>query len=174
MFIPAHKVHGFLNAGIDAMGTSLLLDVTAYNAVASAIAPSNHTYLMLDGGPGNVEVIKVLSAANGIIVVERAKDGTDAKAFAFGTTVKYVLAADAVRDMITEAPSLNVTLTGANAVTVTEVGPNNYTIDAPIVELTSVNGSVGITGNAANGFDLSMNMLQLGCCDTGSGDGPLL
>jgi hypothetical protein len=162
MFKPVHGIDGNLVAAITAIATIMYVDDETFCLLQRRLVDGDYTYLLLRASY-DYEIVKVTAlTANGISIA-RAQDGTLALPFPIGTEVEFVLTESAIAEIIEQKGLSEINLEGAGIVTVVKNAPNNYTISAPPISITSESPNVLVGGSFPN-FVLSAPLL-IDCCD---------
>lgn len=162
MFKPVHGVRGSLTAPINTMATSLLLDDATVCLLKNMLSGSDYTYLMIQTGY-NYEIVKTVSFTGNALNVVRAQDATIAQSFPSGASVVFVLSQSAIDDIVSQQNIGQIQITGAGIVTVTEIAPNQFSISAPMINITSDSEKILVGGEFPN-FVISSPLLS-DCCD---------
>lgn len=138
-----------LSVAIGQTDNKLVVNSTAYAAI------SLNTYLELRYG-ASVEVVKLIDKRNGLLVVLRARDYTEACAFPAGTAVTQVLTEEGIRKQITKGPQLKLYFGGGTFGSHNHIG--YYSLD---IKYEGVNYSIG------SGAEISIGREEnaYGCCD---------
>lgn len=166
MFTPVPNACGSVLITVQMLDNVITVDPGLYQRLEDAlgIMGSNHTYLKVGTYP-YIEYIRVTSVS-GIpnqIVVERAIDNTLPQIHAANTAIEYVLAAQAVQDMVDAASMATLSLTGQYPVIVDQSAANAFGISLAPVSLTSENGSIIISGTFPE-MGIVVNPTNNGCC----------
>lgn len=161
MFKPVHGIEGTLTAAITAIAAIMYVDDETFCLLQRRLIDGDYTYLMLRAAY-DYEIVKVTSITANGIAIARAQDGTIAQPFPLGTEVEFVLTEAAIAEIIEQKGLSEINLEGAGIVTVTKNAPNNFTISAPIISITSVSPNVLVGGTFPN-FVLSAPLL-VDCC----------
>lgn len=162
MFKPVHGIDGYLTAAISNADTVLFVDDTTLSLLRRRLGVGDHTYLLIRAAY-DYEIVKVVSVGATSITVARPQDGTLAQPFASGAGVEFVLSNAAVVEIIQQEGMDEITLQGGGIVTVTKNAPNNYTVSAPAITITSTSPNVLVGGEFPT-FTLSAPLL-VDCCD---------
>lgn len=162
MFKPVHGVRGYLTAGINAFATSIQLDDATVCLLKNMLPSGDYTYLLVQTAY-SYEIVKTVSFTGNALNVVRAQDGTTALVFPLGATVVFVLSQSAIDDIVNQQALGQVQITGSGIVTVTEIGPNQYNISAPEVDITSDSDKILVGGEFPN-FVIS-SPVNSDCCD---------
>lgn len=161
MFVPVHGLRGTLKAALTDFATTISVDDGSLCLLQQRITAGDYTYLMVQTGY-SYEIIKMTGFVGQQLAVTRAQDHTSAQAFPVGAEVKFVLSESAIADIINEKMLGQVEITGAGIVTVTKNSPNNYTISAPKVSITSDTDKILVGGEFPD-FVISAPLLS-DCC----------
>lgn len=136
MFKPVHTIYGgSLQLGI--VGSDLVMtpDADSFFAFVYALGAVDHTYVKLGTGR-NIEVVKVTNPTSGIVEIERAKDGTQARPWPAGTPMEYLFVSDAVTDMIAQNPLPTVITLTSDDGTVEIEDKGGYVYDLSVLPTT--------------------------------------
>jgi hypothetical protein len=162
MFRPVHGVRGYLTAAINTMVTAILLDDATVCLLKNMLPVGDYTYLLIQTGY-SYEIVKTVSFTGNALNVVRAQDGTTAQSFPMNASVVFVLSQSAINDIVSQQSIGQIDLIGTGIVTVTKTGPNQFTIDAPEVSITSDSEKIIVGGDFPN-FVISSPLIQ-DCCD---------
>jgi len=111
----------------------------------------------------NYEIVKTVSFTGNALNVVRAQDATIAQSFPSGASVVFVLSQSAIDDIVSQQNIGQIQITGAGIVTVTEIAPNQFSISAPMINITSDSEKILVGGEFPN-FVISSPLLS-DCCD---------
>lgn len=167
MFKPVQGATGELAQAASALDVILYVNADLANKLTTALSGGHHTYVLIEE-VGSVEAVKVTAADLFGLTVERAQDGSTAKAFSAGATVEYALVSAAVADLVDDRlaelgieGTLNFVINEPHAVDKVD---DLVTITIQPMTITSPNGTIDVTGE---GFTLGLDVERgaFGCCD---------
>lgn len=163
-FVPVHGLRGSLAVALTDSATTMSVDDASLCLLRAIVKDDNYTYLLIRAGY-NYEIVKMSGFVGTALDITRAQDGTTAQAFPVGTEVDFVLSSSAIEDIISDKLLGQVNITGEGEITVTKNGPNDYTISAPKINITSDSDKILVGGEYPN-FVISAPLLN--CCSSES------
>lgn len=169
MFKPLQGVSGTLVQPAGAGDNIMYVDAQLAAWISAGLTPGagNHTYLLIEQ-TGMSEAVKVMDFTPFALLVERGKDGSSPKTFLEGATLKYILTAEAVGELVVEAinalPPEAVLQFSINAPHSVERVDEQVTINIQPPNITSPDGTIDVTGS---GLDIGISIQRgaFGCCD---------
>ena len=94
-----HGAKGTLAAALSNVSIVMQVDENLYAKLEGFIGAEDFSYLAIDDGV-NIEVVQVNGQVDGVVNIERAKDGTTGTTFGVGASVYYILTSEAVQFLI--------------------------------------------------------------------------
>lgn len=162
MFVPMHIAPGKLTSAIASSSNLIAVNPEFYADFMQRIGV-NHTYLAISNGT-TVEIVRATGTANYcILAVGRAVDNTIGRAFPSSCDIRYVLTAEAIKDIVNTHQPAEVTITAGDGISVEQEFTNVFTISAVPVNLTSGDESISIIGTAPN-LDIRVDSKLNSCC----------
>lgn len=162
MFKTLYGFNGTLSAALTSFATAIAVDDELLAKLRIALTGTDYTYLIIKTAT-TYEIVKTNGFIGNTIGVARAQEGSTAQAFAVGTSVEFVLADQAIADMINDRMLGQINIVGSGMVTVTKLDTNSYSIYAPAISIVSNSDKVLVGGEFPN-FVLSAPLVS-GCCD---------
>lgn len=164
MFKPAYDANGCITAPLINSSNTALVPTAVYNYLVNLLSdPEDWTYLKIGTQATGFEIVKVLTPMLGALVIVRAQDGTTAHTFAVNTPFAYELTALAIADIVDNASSFAISISGVSPINVEDTGDGNWEVSIDPLLLTSNNDTVVITGDYPE-FDLAVSPNANGCC----------
>lgn len=161
MFKTLYGFSGTLNVALTSFATTITVDDQLLAKLRLALTAVDYTYLIIKTAT-TYEIVKTSGFVGNTIGVMRAQEGTAAQAFAVGAAVEFVMADQAIADMINDRMLGQINITGSGMITVTKLDTNSYNIYAPPVSIVSNSDKVLVGGEFPN-FVLSAPLVS-GCC----------
>lgn len=163
MFRPLHISSGTITQAVSPSSNLISVSPTLYALVLQRLPSPDHTYMRIVGG-GNIEVVRVRATNDFcILAVDRNIDNTPARSFYAGSTIEYVFAAQAARDIFDEYAGTSVVLTAGEGIDIEQTAVNRFTISSPITTVASGDNSLVVLGTAPN-LDIRVNSQNNTCC----------
>lgn len=166
MYKSAINASGFLLEDAAALANVISVSSNVYQRLAGILGTLgvDHTYMQLGDAP-NAEIIRVKQVNNVSfeLIVDRAVEGTTAKAYPAATSIAYVLTENAIMDIINATIAPTLTITAMAPLVAEVVATNTYELSLTPLALGSNNESVLFTGTWPN-IDLAVNPASNGCC----------
>jgi len=162
MFKTLYGFCGELSNDLTSFATAIQVDDSLLSKLRLALTGTDYTYLIIKTS-STYEIVRTTSFVGTSIGVIRAQEGSIAQAFSIGDAVEFVMGDQAIADIINQKMLGDVTITGEGIISVTKNGPNDYSIYAPPITITSESDKVLVGGEFPD-FVLSAPLVS-GCCD---------
>ena len=165
MYKPMHGAKGTLAAALSNVSIVMQVDENLYAKLEGFIGAEDFSYLAIDDGV-NIEVVQVNGQVDGVVNIERAKDGTTGTTFGVGASVYYILTSEAVQflvDNTIESEGFGEFTFSINEPHTVENDDGVVTINIVKPELSSEDLTIDVT-SLDYGYNVAVRRGAFGCC----------